>query len=775
MDSTGQRLLVQHGVTVGMGLGNTPLLGESVVKGLSIVDLEQGEILGQVAMDFDRDRVLFSWRDHVVTSHPITVNLNEDGNVMPCFILVRSLEGTDAALLEYRDWSSAEIVRTVAVEDGVLHHGDFYRDTEIDPERHLWMYPSVVDASLLLLDLESGETVHRIEPFLNDQGVNSTRSILGVAVSQDEQLITWIESEIPVDPVRPRIPEISSGFTAFHPRAKGDVHGLVFDDLNGNGKLDLSLIQSDEPHIVYVIDVSGSASDEFQGSDVGNVNGDNESNTILDAEIAAFQDFHRNLLAFGLGSSTKVAVVAFAGEAVLYGQSGVITAGPPLMGGDADVNENQIPDVIEALGLVRQKIGNVGSGTNFRSALVAARDVFAQSGSTPEQANVLFLSDGAANEKNHTTLADDLRSIGINLRAIGVGENSSLSGLKLIDPTAQKVLSTDELIAVFRPEEQPLPGLDVYADLNANGQHDANEPTAQTGTDNPFTVSNEAGFYHIAGLSPGPVSIRLMNDAIRLNSSVEVDVKPVVRSRHLVAVQLSEEPIILAPVVTGQPVDVSVLVGESAVFEVSVMGVGVLAFQWEKEGQAIAGGTSNRYEIPSASLDTTGDYRVRISNEGGFVLSEVARLSVTSVIINGPAGTNPLAWFKADSGLSTMGATVVAWTGETQSGLRLTPTGNGPVLVPDALNGNPSIAFDGNTQLGGLLGSEVLSEATVFALFRYTVPESDNDYLYTLGLPGEKGSQMSLSRLSGGFAYHYDGEEQVLDGSIPSNEWLVSS
>jgi len=351
MDPTGQSLLIQHGENR-LDVA-TPLFGQSIASGFSLLDLESGAILGQGAMDFSRDRILFSWRDHLITSHPLTVTVNKNGVLTPCFILVRSLEDSDAALLEYRDWSSGLIVQSTAVEDGVFHHGDFYRDSEIDPNREFWMYPSVIEPSLLLLDLATGETVQRIEPFLNDQGANSTRGILEVAVSQDQQFITWVESEIPIDPIIPRISEVSTGFTAFHPRAKGDVHGLVFDDLNGNGKLDLSLIQSDEPHIVYVIDVSGSASDEFQGSEVGNVNGDNESNTILDAEIAAFQDFHRNLLAFGLGSSTKVAVVAFAEEAVLYGQSGVITAGPSLMGGDADLNENQIPDVIEALGLVR--------------------------------------------------------------------------------------------------------------------------------------------------------------------------------------------------------------------------------------------------------------------------------------------------------------------------------------------------------------------------------------------------------------------------------------
>jgi hypothetical protein len=769
IDPTGQRLLFLHGIS--RSKDPSPLANLPIVLGYTLMDLETGEVLGQRAMDFVRDRILFSWREHPLTSHPITISVNQNDTPISCFILARSLEDSDAALLEYRDWSSGELVQTVAVEDGVFHHGDFYQDSAIDPDREFWMYPSVVEPSLLLLDLATGEIVQRIEPFLDA----STRGIAEVAVSQDSQLVTWVESTNPIDPVIPRISGVRTGFTAFHPRANGDVQGLVFDDLNENGRLNLSLIQSDEPHIVYVIDVSGSASDEFEGSEVGDVNGDEESNTILDAEIAAFQDFHRNLLAFGLGSSTKVAVVAFAENAVTYNHAGVVTVGGQMIDADSDVNGNQISDVIEALGLVRQNSGNVGSGTNFRSALQAARDVFAQSDSTPEQANVLFLSDGVANENNYTVLADDLRSIGINLRAIGVGEGSSLSGLKLIDPAAQKVFSTDELIAVFQPEEEPLPGVEVYADLNANGQYDPDEPKVQTRSDNPFTVSNEAGFYHIAGLSPGTVSIRLVDEAIQVNSVAEVEVKPVVRSRHLVAVRLSEDPVFQAPVITAQPAGVSVMVGESAILEVSVSGDGVLIFQWEKDGQVIDGATSNRYEIPLASLDHVGDYRVRIANEGGVAVSEVARLSVTSMTVDGPAGTNPLAWFRADSGVNTMGETVVAWIDETQSGLRLTPEGNGPVLVPNALNGNPAIAFDGDTQLGALLESGVLSEATVFALFRYTVPESDNDYLYTIGLPGAKGTQMSLSRLTGGFAYHYDGESQFLDGNIPSGEWLVAS
>ncbi len=72
-----------------------------------------------------------------------------------------------------------------------------------------------------------------------------------------------------------------------------------------------------------------------------------------------------------------------------------------------------------------------------------------------------------------------------------------------------------------------------------------------------------------------------------------------------------------------------------------------------------------------------------------------------------------------------------------------------------------------------------LQAATIFTLARYTVPSSDNDYLYTLGLPGASGSQMALPRTSGSEPYHYDGSIVNTNSSswsaIGANQWYVFS
>jgi hypothetical protein len=135
------------------------------------------------------------------------------------------------------------------------------------------------------------------------------------------------------------------------------------------------------------------------------------------------------------------------------------------------------------------------------------------------------------------------------------------------------------------------------------------------------------------------------------------------------------------------------------------------------------------------------------------------------------------AWFKADAGVTVTNGTVTAWTDQTANGFVLTPPATGPVLTPASVNGLPALTFDGTVQLNGSLGTESLNDATLFAIFRYTVADSDNDYLYTLGANASAGSQFSLSRRSSERAYHYDGSVAFLsaDGLVPGSQWLVSS
>jgi len=121
-----------------------------------------------------------------------------------------------------------------------------------------------------------------------------------------------------------------------------------------------------------------------------------------------------------------------------------------------------------------------------------------------------------------------------------------------------------------------------------------------------------------------------------------------------------------------------------------------------------------------------------------------------------PLSSGLQAWFKADAGVTVSAGNVTAWTDQTANAFVLTPTGAGPVFTAGSVNGLPALTFNGTQQLNGNLVTAP-GDASVFALFRYTVANSDNDYLYTIGASTVSGSQLTLSRRSGQAAYHFDG------------------
>jgi hypothetical protein len=83
-----------------------------------------------------------------------------------------------------------------------------------------------------------------------------------------------------------------------------------------------------------------------------------------------------------------------------------------------------------------------------------------------------------------------------------------------------------------------------------------------------------------------------------------------------------------APVITGQPANVSKMIGESATFSVTTTGTG-LAYQWRKGGVAIAGAMSPSYTIPAVAAADAGSYDVVVTGDCGSVTSEAATLTVT--------------------------------------------------------------------------------------------------------------------------------------------------
>lgn len=188
-------------------------------------------------------------------------------------------------------------------------------------------------------------------------------------------------------------------------------------------------------NLAFVLDVSGSMSGTFSGSTVGDVNGDGDSNTKVDAAIAAFRALVDSIKAAGLGNMVRIALIPF------DDYSDIRSIGTAV----SDANGNGIADVIDAaLDL------DDGGGTEYTAGLNKAIEFF---NTSPTGDNfVFFLSDGAPNSQNYAAQLASLRSdTGINatIRSIGIeaGDSGYYDVLDLLDDG----LANDSAIDVQDP------------------------------------------------------------------------------------------------------------------------------------------------------------------------------------------------------------------------------------------------------------------------------------------------------------------------------------
>lgn len=287
----------------------------------------------------------------------------------------------------------------------------------------------------------------------------------------------------------------------------GTIRGTVWHDQNRNGILDTNLVQGSNPDIVFVIDISGSTGVSSINWTQANLEELYNSNTlsILDTEKAAVAALTQQLVQVGRGNTRLSLVVFNDGAEILDVAPGSGLQWATKAG--ADLNQNGTLDILEVL-----NFSSVG-GTNFTIALQAAETVFSSLGTKPENANLIFLSDGfgALDE----TVVDQLRQQGINLKAFGIGVSAGLEVLQKIDPKAIRILSARDILNIFTGKdgryltESGLANIKVYLDLNNNSVLDANEPAQLTQIDNTTTTTNEAGQYSFSNLPPGEYILRL--------------------------------------------------------------------------------------------------------------------------------------------------------------------------------------------------------------------------------------------------------------------------
>jgi uncharacterized cupredoxin-like copper-binding protein len=96
----------------------------------------------------------------------------------------------------------------------------------------------------------------------------------------------------------------------------------------------------------------------------------------------------------------------------------------------------------------------------------------------------------------------------------------------------------------------------------------------------------------------------------------------------------------VGPTIITQPEDQTVAAGETATFTVVAEGVGILFYQWSKDGGEVAGATSATLVIENVTAEEhAGVYTVVVTDDDDSVTSDGATLTVTDVPPVGPTIT----------------------------------------------------------------------------------------------------------------------------------------
>src|SRR6185369_1558326 len=85
------------------------------------------------------------------------------------------------------------------------------------------------------------------------------------------------------------------------------------------------------------------------------------------------------------------------------------------------------------------------------------------------------------------------------------------------------------------------------------------------------------------------------------------------------------------PIITSQPVTVTIFLGSNATFNVVAIGTTPLSYQWKRNGSSIVGATNNALNLTNVQFNQAGNYSVQITNGLGSLASSNALLTVNAL------------------------------------------------------------------------------------------------------------------------------------------------
>src|ERR1051326_1909491 len=150
---------------------------------------------------------------------------------------------------------------------------------------------------------------------------------------------------------------------------------------------------------------------------------------------------------------------------------------------------------------------------------------------------------------------------------------------------------------------------------------------------------------------------------------------------------------LLAPSIVAQPTSQTVVVGDTATFNVGARGSDVLNYQWTFNGGAMVGATGSSLVLTNVQMSQAGNYAVQVSNSIGTTNSTNALLTVNPPPPCAPLTSNLVSWWRAETNaLDFVGGnngflsnSVTFGTGRVGSGFVFSGTG-GAVVVGNGVN-----------------------------------------------------------------------------------------
>ncbi len=85
------------------------------------------------------------------------------------------------------------------------------------------------------------------------------------------------------------------------------------------------------------------------------------------------------------------------------------------------------------------------------------------------------------------------------------------------------------------------------------------------------------------------------------------------------------------PVITEQPSNQTIEVGDGVAFNVNATGEPPIAYQWYKDDVEIQGATGNTHIIQTSTLTDAGNYKATVTNAAGSITSNTATLTVNEL------------------------------------------------------------------------------------------------------------------------------------------------